>query len=641
MSNINLSKYSQHSIRFKLVTASIVVQVAILSLLVWNNTRLASEHLIQQAEAHIQETLPLLNASIAGSLLQEDMATLGEILGQVTNEHNLRYMAIFNASGNLFIQRGLRSTHENDKPIKNIPLQQHITSSPPKSPYRLRTPITIADSVIGHLELELNTLSIEQAITSIRKQGVLIAAAGIVLSIFLLTFLAVTITRNLLKLTDAVSSLSPGGEPIDVIVNTKDEVGGLALAFNKMAKKLQQRERERDAAARATQASDARYKRLVENLSSEYFFYSHDTNGAFFYVSESITGVLGYTQDDFLSHYNTYLTDNPINDNLTFREDHHQAGERRPPFIISVYHKNGDERMLEVSESPVIDDNGKVVEIEGIAHDVTPHLQEANELRQHQDNLEVLVTKRTRELETINNELESFCYSVSHDLRAPLRGINGFSNALLEDYAHVLDETGKNYLMRITLGTQRMSSLIDDLLNLSRITRYKMNIQKIDLTQIAKEIIQTLREDEKDRSVNIILEEGMHATGDKNLLTIALSNLIGNAWKYTGKRDDATINIYSSIENGTRVFSISDNGAGFDDNYIDKIFLPFQRLHKADDFPGNGVGLSTVHRVITRHQGKIWAHAKVNEGASFHFTLNISPGASDGAGRKILGVCRT
>ncbi len=626
MSNLNLSKYGQHSIRFKLVTASIVVQVAILSLLVWNNTRLASEHLIQQAEVHIQKTLPLLNASVAGPLLQEDIATLGEILGQVTNEHNLRYIAIFNANDNLFIERGLRSVSRNDSPIKNIPLQQHITSNTPGTPYRLRTPITIADSVIGYLELELDTLSIEHAIASIRKQGIIIAAAGIILSILLLTFLAITITRNLLKLTDAVSSLSPGTKPVDVIINAKDEVGGLALAFNKMAQKLQQREQERDAAARATQESDARYKRLVENLSSEYFFYSHDTDGVFFYVSESITDVLGYTQDDFLSNYNTYLTDNPVNNDLTFREDHHQTGERRPPFVISIYHKNGSERMLEVSETPVVDDNGKIVEMEGIAHDITSHLQEADELRQHQDNLEVLVARRTSELKTINNELESFCYSVSHDLRAPLRGINGFSNALLEDYTDVLDETGKNYLTRITLGTQRMSSLIDDLLNLSRITRYKMKIQQVNLTEIAKEIIQTLRDNEPNRSVDITLEEDLCAMGDKNLLTIALSNLIGNAWKYTGKCDNATINIYSSMEDDTRVFSISDNGAGFDTHYIDKIFLPFQRLHRADDFPGNGVGLTTVHRVITRHQGKIWAKATMDEGASFHFTLKIRAG---------------
>jgi len=630
MSDFNSPKYGRHSIRFKLVTASIIVQVAILSLLVWNSTRLASEHLIRQAETHIQETLPLLNASIAGPLLQEDMATLGEILDQVINEHSLRYIAVFDASDNLFIERGLSSTNENIKPIKNMLLRQHIASGIPESPYRLRIPVTIANSVTGYLEFELNTFSIKQAIVSIRKQGISIAVAGIIVSILLLTFLAVTITRNLLKLTDAVSSISPGDETVDTIIDSKDEVGGLSQAFKKMAEKLRQREQESDAASRATRESDARYKRLVENLGSEYFFYSHNTDGVFFYVSESITRVLGYTQSDFLSRYDTYLTDNPINNNLISRVNNSQTEKRCSTFVISIYHKDGSERMLEISESPVVDNAGKVLMMEGIAHDITTSLQEADELRQHRDNLEVLVAKRTSELETINNELESFCYSVSHDLRAPLRGINGFSNALLEDYAHVLDETGKNYLARITLGTQRMSSLIDDLLNLSRITRYKMNIQPIDLTEIAKETIRTLRENEPDRSVNISLEEGLHAMGDKNLLTIALSNLIGNAWKYTGKRDNAKISIYSSIdENKTRIFSICDNGAGFDPKYVDKIFLPFQRLHRADDFPGNGVGLSTVHRIITRHQGKIWARAKEDEGASFHFTLEISQPPSD------------
>jgi len=266
-------------------------------------------------------------------------------------------------------------------------------------------------------------------------------------------------------------------------------------------------------------------------------------------------------------------------------------------------------------------DDGKFLAMEGLAHDITTRLQEADELRQHRDNLEALVAKRTAELQTINNELESFCYSVSHDLRAPLRGINGFSNALLEDYNQILDETGKDYIQRITTGTQRMSTLIDDLLNLSRITRYKMNILPANLTEISKIIVQELREAEPDRSINITIEEGMQVKGDKNLLSIALSNLIGNAWKYTGKIDNASIDIFSSIIDGHRTFSISDNGAGFNPDYADKLFQPFQRLHRVDEFPGSGVGLSTVHRIITRHHGKIWADSELNKGANFHFTI--------------------
>lgn len=617
-------KYGWHSIRFKLIAASIVIQVVMLSLLVWNSSRLANEHLIQQAEAHIQEIQPLLNASIAAPLLEEDLATLGEILDRVINERGVRYIAIFDTGNNLFIQRGKRTNSNSSISSENITLQQHIASNTPESPYHLRTPITLAGSVIGYLTLEVDTLSIIQAINSIREQGSTIATVEIILSIFLLTFIAVSITRNLLKLTEAVSTLSSNNETLDLDITSKDEVGGLSVAFTKMAGNLLQREQERDAAARATQTSDARYKRLVENLSSEYFFYSHDTDGVFFYVSESIADVLGYTQSNFLAHYNTYLTDNPVNKNLSSRDHDQQPGETRPPFIISIFHEDGSERMLEVSESPVTNDAGEIVAMEGIAHDITTRLKAADELRQHRDNLEALVNKRTTELKTINNELESFCYSVSHDLRAPLRGINGFSNALLEDYGSILDETGKDYLKRITTGTQRMSSLIDDMLNLSRITRYKMNIQAVNLSEISKEIINTLRENEPDRSVEINIEENLRANGDKNLLTIALSNLINNAWKYTGKRDDAKIDIRSTTKNGRRIFSICDNGAGFNPAYIDKIFLPFQRLHKADDFPGEGIGLSTVHRVIARHQGEIWAEAQLEGGASFYFTLNIS-----------------
>lgn len=624
MSNTNTPQYGWHSIRFKLIAASVVVQIVMLFLLVWNSTRLANEHLIQQAEAHIKTIQPLLNASVAGPLLQEDLATLGEILDRVIKERSIHYIAIFNADNSLFIERGLSSDTSKGVHTHHKNLQQHMNSNTASSPYHVHTPITLGGSVIGHLEFELDTLSITQAINSMRKQGATIAVMEIVLSIFLLAFLAISITRNLLKLTNAVASLSPSGETLDVDINAKDEVGGLSLAFKSMTKKLQLREQERDAAALAIQASDARYKRLVENLSSEYFFYSHDTDGVFFYVSESIADVLGYSQQHFLTHYSTYLTSNPINKNLVYRNDNNPPGWKRPPFIISIYHKDGSERMLEVSESPVIDDDGKIIAMEGIAHDITTRLHEADELRQHRDNLEALVAKRTAELETINNELESFCYSVSHDLRAPLRGINGFSNALLEDYTQILDETGKGYLTRITRGTERMSTLIDDLLNLSRITRYKMDIQHVNITDICKKIVHTLRENEPHRSININIKANLQARGDKSLLTIALSNIIGNAWKYTGKTDNARIDIHMSSENGRQVFSITDNGAGFNPKYADKVFLPFQRLHKADEFPGSGVGLSTAHRVITRHHGKIWAEANVDQGASFHFTLEIN-----------------
>lgn len=623
MSDSQAPKYGRHSLRFKLVAASVAVQIVMLSLLVWNSTRLANEHLIQQADSHIEVIQPLLNASVAGPLLQEDLATLGEILDRTINKRGIRYIAVFNAENHLFIERGKSSRVNTPRHERSMTLPQHMSSSNPDAPYYIHTPITLGGSEIGSLEIELDTLSITQAIDSIRKQGTTIASIEIVLSLFILAFLAVSITRNLLKLTSAVTSLSPGSEVLDLDIDSKDEVEGLSQAFKEMTQKLQLREQERDTAARATQESDARYRRLVENLSSEYFFYSHDTDGVFFYVSESISDVLGYSQNDFLNHYSTYLTDNPINRSLITRNVAHQPGQKHPPFLISVFHKDGSERILEVSESPVTEDDGKILAMEGIAHDITTRLQEADELRLHRDNLEAIVAKRTAELESINNELESFCYSVSHDLRAPLRGINGFSNALLEDYMETLDETGKYYLNRITLGTERMSHLIDDMLNLSRITRYKMNIQQVNITTISKEIVRSLQEDEPERNISITIEENLLTRGDKSLLSIALSNLIGNAWKYTGKRNEAVIEICSSIIDGQRVFSIRDNGAGFNPDYTDKIFLPFQRLHKPEDFPGNGVGLSTVHRVISRHHGRVWATAVPGEGASFHFTLEI------------------
>jgi PAS domain S-box-containing protein len=229
---------------------------------------------------------------------------------------------------------------------------------------------------------------------------------------------------------------------------------------------------------------------------------------------------------------------------------------------------------------------------------------------------------RAEALEMANSELQSFSYSVSHDLRAPLRSIDGFSLALLEDYADKLDDTGKDYLHRVRSASQLMGRLIDDLLELSRVGRANMHWKKVDLSELAREITGGLQTAEPGRHGEFIIAPDISGYGDAPLLRATLANLLGNAWKFTGKRDRPKIEFGARNEAGQQVYFVRDNGVGFDMTYADKLFVPFQRLHSIGEFPGTGIGLATVKRIITRHRGRVWAEGEVGHGATFYFTLN-------------------
>ncbi len=246
------------------------------------------------------------------------------------------------------------------------------------------------------------------------------------------------------------------------------------------------------------------------------------------------------------------------------------------------------------------------------------------EIRNLNAQLEHRVAERTRELESANHELEAFSYSVSHDLRTPLRAIDGFGQALLEDYYEVLDETGQDYLKRVRFGAQRMGQLIDDLLTLARVSRIALDHEPVNLSAMAETIVSELRTQEPERDVDVRLWPNLTGFGDPHLLRIALENLLNNAWKYTGKVANARIELGFSEEGGCVCYFVKDNGAGFDMAYAGKLFGAFQRLHEASDYPGTGVGLATVQRIIHRHGGQIWAEAAVDQGATFHFTLPIT-----------------
>jgi signal transduction histidine kinase len=240
------------------------------------------------------------------------------------------------------------------------------------------------------------------------------------------------------------------------------------------------------------------------------------------------------------------------------------------------------------------------------------------ELHQRTEQLEA----QGRELAAANKELESFSYSVSHDLRAPLRAIDGFSQALLSGYpGRTLDERGVHFLERVRAGTQKMSNLIDDMLDLARVTRRTLERRDVDVTAVSEEVAAELAKRHPDRHVHCEIEPRLRASADSQLLTIVFENLLGNAWKFTGSRKDARVEVGKLSNGGKAVFYVRDNGAGFDMAYADKLFGVFQRLHDESQFEGTGIGLATVKRIIARHGGSVWAEAAEGAGATFYFTL--------------------
>jgi PAS domain S-box-containing protein len=253
--------------------------------------------------------------------------------------------------------------------------------------------------------------------------------------------------------------------------------------------------------------------------------------------------------------------------------------------------------------------------------DITDRKEAEAALRQLAEELEERFAARTADLSAANEELEAFAYSVSHDLRAPLRGIDGFSQAVLEEYSESLDATGRDYLIRLRSASQRMGHLIDDMLSLSRVSRVELGREQVDLSAMATSLAVELREREPDRRVEFVIQDDLSALGDFRFLTIVLENLLANAFKFTSKRATARIEFGRELVNGENAFFVQDDGVGFDMTYADQLFVPFQRLHTDTEFPGSGIGLATIRRIVGRHGGHVWAHGEVGHGATIYFTL--------------------
>ncbi len=476
-------------------------------------------------------------------------------------------------------------------------------------------PIQFQNEQIGTIFLQAH---LDELDARLKSYGAILAT--ILLGSFLLAFLMTSMLQKLisepiLQLCGTVKQISARKDySVRAAQRGKDELGLLIDGFNEMLGAIQSRDG-------VLRESEEQFRTEFE-MAGVGKAHCDPASMRIVRVNRKMCEITGFSEDELLTKNSEQLT-HPDDHMLNRAAIESLSSGATGQYGIEKRYVRKDGRVIWVAVNATLlyDIAGRAQRLVAIIQDVTERVRAEEEVRALNESLERRVAERTAELESANKELEAFSYSVSHDLRAPLRSIDGFSQIIEERCASTLDASAKGYFRRVRDATRRMGQLIEDMLMLSRITRSEMRHDAVDLSEMAEAVVQELRQREPQRRVEFAAEKGAMTRGDRNLLRIVLDNLLGNAWKYSGKRDLATIRFGILEDSEKRTFFVRDNGAGFDMAYANRLFNAFQRLHTPSEFPGSGIGLAIVSRIIQRHGGSTWAEAEVEKGATVFFRI--------------------
>ncbi|MCM2278634.1 MAG: ATP-binding protein [Oligoflexia bacterium] len=492
-----------------------------------------------------------------------------------------------------------------------------LRASPSAYPDRLVATQLLLDlsEILSKLRIEIDDKSTSTflAVYGGRYRPILIGVLLTLLFVFLSAWVGHSwvrqLQRSLSNLMAATREIARGNLSYRAPILSRDEIGAITRAFNGMVDAL----RESTISKRYLEAT-------LESIPDALIV--TDTEGRILQANRVAFDLLGCPESAIRSQSASILFPENGGVDLT------AAALQKAGTIVSRETLLGlpgkTPVPVSLSASLVRGDGGSPRSIVCVAKDISAQKRAEEQIRQSRDRLDRLahqLEERNTALTAANKELEAFSYSVSHDLRAPLRSADGFSKALLEEYSDRLDDQARDYLGRIRASAQRMARLIDDLLNLSRLGRKELTIETVDLSALARKAAEELAAGDPGRNVRFIISEGLVAEGDRELLRVVIENLFNNAWKFTSKHSSAMIEFGVRQQEGSPVFFVRDDGAGFDMAHAQKLFGAFQRLHRPNEFPGTGVGLATVQRIVHRHGGHAWAEGKVEKGATFYFSL--------------------
>jgi len=582
-----------------------------LSIMVWNNVetiyRTHTDRLADTGQSLTQQF-----AAVAGGYMVEvDYASLEDYASSIIGHGEVTYIRVQTPNGQTVINLGTKNTRIPEPDTHPA----HVTDGV----FDVAANISLGGRNQGRVLVGFSLDLMQQTISQALNRSIAIAITEIILSIIVTVMLGIYLTRNLRVLSEAAARVGEGQYDTIPSTDNKDEIGLTVLAFNKMVTDIAER-------TRRIEESQAQISLLMDSTAEA--IVGIDEERRCMFVNQACLRMLGHTDASEIigknfhelthhshadgSHYPA--EDCAIRHNMEENAHGHTVGE-------IFWRQDGTNFPIEAWTHPIIK-NGEITGYMMTFIDITKRVKTETELHEYRNHLEELVEQRTAELTNINQELESFSYSVSHDLRAPLRHIDGFSLALQEDHAEQLDEEDQQLLSRIRVGSQRMGHLIDDLLKLSQVSRGNVKREPLNLSSMAEDILNKLQHYNADRKISIIIKPKLMANADHRLIHVLLENLIGNAWKYTAKTDNASITFdVTTDENGKPVFCLRDNGAGFDMEYAEKLFTAFKRLHSEKEFEGTGIGLATAQRIINRHSGRIWAESEPGKGATFFFSV--------------------